>query len=164
MPNKYYYLVASLPYLQFNRPLPTSKDLFLSECRKWLSPKDLDIITKTNIKDFEIVTTDPEVMKNWKSFDIELRESLAGLRKERKASILEKKSTKGIYGEEDPLVLERKIEKKRWDYLDELELGNHFDMNIIIIYSLKLQILERLASFDMEKGRSRFESLCEVKI
>ena len=59
--------------------------------------------------------------------------------------------------------MEQMIERIRWNFLDSLESGNFFDLNFLVIYFLKIQILERLQSFDKEKGKKVFEAMCEVK-
>ena len=56
----------------------------------------------------------------------------------------------------------RRLERKRWDFLEEKECDYHFDIAALSLYYLRLQMLERLASFDKEKGRETFGGLCEV--
>ncbi len=67
-----------------------------------------------------------------------------------------------VFEEPTPLLMERKLEKKRWDFIEEKEFGRYFDINTLILYFLKLQILERLSLFEKEKGKARFERLSEV--
>ena len=50
----------------------------------------------------------------------------------------------------------------RWDYLADKELSFLFDINSLILYFLKLQILERIDSFDKDKGERFFYNICEV--
>ena len=58
----------------------------------------------------------------------------------------------------------KKMTDKEVDiFLEEKEFGYHFDMNTLMLYCLKLQILERLAAFEKEKGKTRFERLAEVR-
>ncbi len=162
MSNKYYYLVSSLPYLEFGKPSLLTREEFLSESRKWLSPPDFFMLSRLDIDEFDLETKDSDLVKEWKSFDLEFRKELAGIRKERKKSLLEGKPAKEILEEPDPLLLEIKIQKKRWEFLEEDEYKYHFDMNALILYFLKLQILEKLAIFEKEKGKEVFENLCEV--
>ena len=54
MPNKYYYLVASLAYLEFEKGLPVTREEFLSECGKWLTPVDFEKLAAIDINDFEM--------------------------------------------------------------------------------------------------------------
>jgi len=165
MANKYYYLVSSLPYLDFEKPLPITKETFLNESEKWLTQEDLKRLSEANIHELTIFPKDLETLKLWKTFDNELRKEIATIRK-RSLSQEEKESQPGfreIFGQANPLLMERSLERKRWDFLNGIEIDYHFDINILIIYFLKLQIIERLASFDKKKGMEIFENLCEVK-
>lgn len=164
MPNKYYYLVASLAYLEFEKAPPITKSEFLSECRKWLDAGDFKKLEEVNINNIEIRPEDLSILKEWKSFDLTLRKDLGEIRKMRKKSLHEKIPAwlMDVFEEPTPLLMERKLEKKRWDFIEEKEFGCHFDMNTLMLYFLKLQILERLAVFEKEKGKARFERLSEV--
>jgi hypothetical protein len=57
----------------------------------------------------------------------------------------------------NPLEAERLLNRARWQFLEELEVGHYFDVERLVIYSLKLQLLERIALHDQEKGREQFE-------
>lgn len=164
MPNKYYYLVASLAYLEFEKPLPISREEFLSECKKWLDESDFKKLVGISINDIEIRPEDPAIIKEWKSFDLTLRKDLGEIRRMRKKSLHERIPTRlmDVFDEPTPLLMERKLEKKRWDFIEEKEFGRHFDIDTLVLYFLKLQILERLAAFEEEKGKARFERLSEV--
>ncbi len=164
MPNKYYYLVASLAYLEFEKAPPITKSEFLSECRKWLDAGNLKRLAEVNINNIGINREDPAIIKEWKSFDLAFRKDLGEIREMRKKSLHETIPTRlmDVFEEPTPLLMERKLEKKKWDFIEEKEFGCHFDMNTLMLYFLKLQILERLAVFEKEKGKARFERLSEV--
>jgi len=164
MPNKYYYLVASLTYLEFEKAPPITKSEFLSECRKWLDAGDFKKLAEINISNIETNREDPAIIKEWKSFDLTLRRDLGEVRKMRKKSLRETIPNwlMDVFEEPTPLLMERKLEKKRWDFIEEKEFGYHFDINTLILYFLKLQILERLSVFEKEKGKARFERLSEI--
>lgn len=164
MANKYYYLTTVLPCLEFGEIFPITRQAFLDECRKWLIPPDFDRLKRVDADDFEAHPDDPSIVKEWKSFDLALREELAEIRKARKNAVRETKpiSYRDIFEGSTPLVMEKKIQKRKWDFIEEKEFGYHFDLNILILYFLKLQILERIAVFEEEKGTAVFEELCGV--
>ncbi len=58
------------------------------------------------------------------------------------------------FDKDDPLNLEETIDKIRFEQIDEMTLLLGFEVDKIFSYMIKLQILERWASFDQEKGRS----------
>lgn len=162
---EYYYLVASLPYLRFGHAPGISKDEFLSECKKWLDREDITDVASADVSDLKVRSGERFVVSEWKCFDLAMREELARIRLSAKEGTRGKVPLllKEIFEERTPLLAEGNIQKKRWDFLEELESGFHFDVNVLIIYCLKIQILERLSGFDKEKGRETFENLCEVK-
>lgn len=166
MSNKYYYLVSSLPYLTFGRRLPITRERFKAECEKWLIPRDLTTLLNLDKESLELTHKDKGLMRDWKEFDTSLKSALAEARNIRRLS-LEKRIpelAQDILGQETPLEMERHFEKNRWDFLDEKEIDYHFDLNWLIIYSLKLRIKERLTRFDKEKGFEIFDKVCEAKI
>ena len=63
-----------------------------------------------------------------------------------------------------PLDAERRLLRWKWDFLDETEHEHHFDLEFLIIYFLKLQILHRLVSFDAELGLHNYQNLCEAEV
>jgi len=59
----------------------------------------------------------------------------------------------------NPLEAESLLNRARWQFLEQLEVGHYFDVERLVVYSLKLQLLERIALYDREKGRERFEEI-----
>lgn len=164
MRNKYYYLVSSLPYLKFAHAGLIGIKVFLLECGKWLHEKDMQQLAAASINDFFVKADDAPVVKAWKNFDSDLRKELAAARENIKYNHHDKPGplAKIILEEAHPLLMEQAFERVRWNYLDQLEAGNFFDLNFLIVYFLKLQIIERLAMFDQKNGKEAFESMCEA--
>ena len=73
------------------------------------------------------------------------------------------KEIEGIIAQIDPLQREIMLAQKKITFLEDLEQGHDFDFEAVIVYYLKLVIMQRIQSFDKEKGRQVFEHLCEVK-
>jgi hypothetical protein len=63
------------------------------------------------------------------------------------------------FSQESPLQAEELLNRARWNFLDDLEVGHYFDIEMILVYALRLQILERKALFDEEKGREMFDKI-----
>jgi hypothetical protein len=164
MINKYYYLVSSLPYLKFDKASPISRDEFSIECKKWVAEKDMAGLSKASILDCEKRPDDIPIITTWKSLDCNLRAELAFARKNKRDNRNEKpgQSAKTVLEERNPLLMEQAFARIRWNLLDSLEAGNFFDLNFLIIYFLKIQILEKLQAFNKEKGEKMFEAMCEV--
>ncbi len=166
MQNKYYYLVSSLPLLQFDEKSGILKKEFLSECGKWLSPPEFNILKTVDIDSSKIPSNNKQILRQWKMFDSSLRDDLSKARQITQGAIDERlpASMLSVFNKETPFLMEKELARKQWVMLDELESGSYFDMNILIIYFLKLQILERFAAFNKDEGVRVFESACEVTI
>ncbi len=164
MQNRYYYLVSSLPHLEFGTKPVISKQAFFAECGKWLSQKDLNLLQTADKDILENTPAQPEVLKEWGRADKSLREDLSIAREAKKRSSSEKppEFAASIFDKENPLLMETEFERKRWAMLDELEFGCYFDVNILVIYLLKLKILERLGMFNKDEGIKAFDNACEV--
>ncbi|MEA3489600.1 MAG: DUF2764 family protein [Candidatus Omnitrophota bacterium] len=161
---EYYYLVASLSYLKFGGKPPIGRNEFIEQCRKWLRPADMGSLLSAEAGYQEISPGDIQIMKEWKSFNIGIRKELAEVRKAKKRSEAYKmpENLKRALEQETPLLMERELERIRWGFLEDKSAGQHFDINALILYYLKLQIQERLAGFDKDKGEKFFYEFCEV--
>lgn len=56
----------------------------------------------------------------------------------------------------NPLEVEIRMMELQWNQLEDLSLNHHFDLDILLIYKLKLQILIRWWNFSSEKGMNIF--------
>ncbi len=161
--DKYYYFVAQLPFLTFNEPSSIDKEQFLAEAKKWLSNKDFSILSPVSINDFYSQDQDPVVLKTYKDFELTLREALASLRKLNTNQELKLSVDLSLnLAEGNPLEVEVKLLSLRWQFIENLESGHIFDLEALILYFLKLQILKRLFTFNKEAGTAVFDKLSEV--
>jgi hypothetical protein len=116
----------------------------------------------------------PEVVVRWQRFERGLRNELVKIRAAQKAvdpadyirrddagnddtdRIGLTEAAREAYGEESPLSGEYALNRLRWAYLDELEVGHYFDLDRVIIYYLRLQILARKRMFNRDDGERVF--------
>ena len=170
---EYYYLVATLPLLEFGMRMPISYEDFLSSCREQLSSKDFEIIKRTNIAPTEEAKDPCFTLRQWKGFDITLRNELSRYRASKKSKdtaayirgedyldpILATEAHWAI-NEKSPLEAERFLDRFRWERIEELEREHYFDIDYLIAYALKLQILRRWQRIvDSEGGRRVLQDL-----
>jgi hypothetical protein len=66
---------------------------------------------------------------------------------------------KAAFEMHDPLEAAIYIDKARWGALDAMVGLNHFGVNNVFAYLLKLQLLERRHCFDAEKGSAEYRKL-----
>lgn len=122
---------------------------------------------------FLLKETNSEVLKKWRDFDIALRNELVRVRAARKKVDPLKYLRHDGYSQpqivhiasvslRNPLILEaeKALDLERWRLLDELSYGRYFDFDTLVIYALKLLILERWAKIGVaDKERIMQETL-----
>ncbi|MFH1413583.1 MAG: DUF2764 family protein [Candidatus Omnitrophota bacterium] len=154
MPTFYTYLISSLPMLHFGAKPPFAFDKFLEICQDKIPQEEIDIIKQAC---FGLDYQAPRpTLGEWYVFDTALRNELVKIRAAHKhidplkyirtdeyssPSIAHIASS--AYRTLSVLESERILDQARWQRLDELSLGHYFDLDFLIIYALKLQILER---------------------
>lgn len=60
---------------------------------------------------------------------------------------------------EDLLEREKRIDKLRWDWLEEQNFFNYFTVECLFVFLQKLGMLERWISLDKDKGNQKFRSI-----
>ena len=161
--DKYYYLVAQLPFLKFNEGTYLNKSSFLEEAKKWLSIRAFLILSSVDIDDFDAKPQDIETLREYKNFERTLREELVLIRRSSQAAANNFFIyIKGDYLEGNPLEVEKNLLHLRWEFIEQRQKDHYFDLDFLVFYFLKLQIIERLLTFDKEEGTKIFDSLCEV--
>ena len=170
----YYYTVASLPMLFYDQDLPLSRESFLDMCERELTMADLHTLRNTSLSEPGSAGGTCPAPRQWRTWERGLRNELVVLRAHRKGLDPEKylRENPDVFGisgiardafdQHSPLMGEDVLDRARWLLLDELETGHYFDLEKLVVYFLKLQILERKALLDREKGAARFETVIET--
>lgn len=164
--DKYIYFVSQLPAQVFNQDPLISVENFLIEAEKWLSEKDLAILSAVAMDNLESRDDDPDILKRYKTYETDFRNELVRWRKTRESDQEYKPRLFSVAAlkEGTPLDAERRLMHWKWAFLDDYEHDHHFDLEFLIIYYLKLQILHRLASFNTELGLQNYHTLCEAEV
>lgn len=152
----YTYLISSLPALHFGVRAPFSFEKLLVYCREFIPEAGLEILKRVSIAgDYTGASAHP-ALKKWEDFDTTLRNELVKVRASRKhispARYLRREEFAepnithlAMSAHRNPSILEAEklLDEQRWRALDEFSLGHYFDLDFLIIYALKLLILER---------------------
>jgi hypothetical protein len=175
--SKYYYFMATLPALQASAAAPPfSHAVFLEKAAAALSAKDFALLSCANpgMPADGVVPAGLEsskLLRRYHHWDLSLRNELARLRAGRMQKPFDKylrpaeleydgvKAAQAAFQAEDPLQGELVIERERWNFLEMLAVNKYFDIEYIIAYSLLLQVLERRARFDIEKGNEGYRTV-----
>lgn len=167
----YYYLVASFPLLFYETERILSHQEFLDLCRQHITHRHYQLLSRASTSDLRPTTPSCRTLDLWREWETTLRNELAALRGKKKGVeteaylvgspgiITAQRFAREAFGQESPLQAEELLNRARWSYLDELEVGHYFDIEKILVYALRLQILQRKALFDEEKGREMFAEI-----
>ncbi len=171
MKEHYYYVISSLPYLSLNDELPIRKIDFLSVCKENLKTTDFEMLRSIDLFEADQDKAPLDIIRCFFRWDRGVRNALVKLRAERlgldpvdfirgdMSDHLTGHFAEEAFNADSPLIAENILNKARWKYLDELEFGHYFDLEILVIFFIKLQILERISSFDADQGRERLNAI-----
>jgi hypothetical protein len=184
--SQYYYTIASLPFLDFDSDPPFTGDEFLMACKNECNKQDFSLLQKTSL----IPPDSPATLfnDNWGSAKLNTGQSLVDRfytweRSLRNELVLLRAKKKGIdpdkyvqegevrlepvqvarsaFMNESPLAAEKILNKARWAYLDQLEVGHYFDLEKLLVYKLKLKILEQKAKANIDRGREMYNTIIQ---
>jgi hypothetical protein len=163
----YYYLVSTLPSLRWEDEAPFSCDEFLLMCKGNISEKDYNIIEET----FSGKSTSSKYVKEWQAFQTMVKREMADQRS-KKLNIAGDKyknsgdkeyriveSVRNALAAPNALEGELLIMQLYWKYLDDESASHVFDLEGLLGFSIKLQLLERKSRFDKVEGNEEFVSL-----
>lgn len=171
---EYYYILSSLPMLDFYGKFSLPYPEFVAQCTPWLSSRDFlqFQLARIDIENIPPERVDNELLNRWISFENTLRNELVKIRS-KALQIPEEKYLRSesafdpgarplvhqAIDEPSPHKTEIELLKIRWNFLTHYEAGHYFDLTALIIYGLKLQLLGRIQNFEKEKGQQILEQL-----
>ena len=157
MPAYYTYLISSLPMLSFSAKLPFSLEDFFTKCANLVPQQEIELLRKlASQEDYLFNSQNLDTFKQWVGFEIALRNELVRARAGRKkidplkfirpadspsADIVHVAMV--AYRSASILEAEKILDQARWEFLETLSFGHYFDIDYLLIYVLKLKILER---------------------
>jgi hypothetical protein len=172
MKNSYYYLIASLPMLQFEMKLPFYFESFLEKCRSELRQNDINILARASIEPSIDIDDRLPLLREWKSFNRSLRNELARTRAVKKGKDPDKylRGNGGVdpfiaplvhwaVNQDSPMEAELYLDKIRWEKIEELKTGHYFDIEYLTAYGLQIKILERWHRVNSGEGAKVLERL-----
>ena len=157
--------------LNYHESLPFLPEMFLENCKEKLSPADYELVLRSKLDNFEFNEEKSKILKKWIVWEINLRNELVKLRAKKlgidsNKYLEESPEIFGLreialesYNHSNPLIGEEILDKARWNFLDSIEACYFFELEKLIIYSLKLQLINKKIKMDKEKGEEVFNSL-----
>ena len=164
----YYYFVATLPALAFDRAAPWSREEFIENSAPWISETDL-LVLRAAYEGGDEIALHPAGAA-WREWDEGFRNAIAAARAQRQnkdagqyqrgTAIVDgytRAAVQDLVKGEDPLKLERGLDEARWAYLDELSATHIFDFYAVFSYFQKLGILERWTAMNEKEGMATLD-------
>lgn len=153
------YLMTGLPSLTFGQVPPITMSEFYHDAKNQLSSAHFNMLESADLQamDEKLV---PSRISGLSTLFREIGHDLTEVRHARtqnRQPRLERLPLGTLTG--NPLEREKKILQYEWEELDTIEAGKTFTMTEVIVYKLKLQILIRLHSFNVEKGAQVLASI-----
>ncbi len=148
-----------------------TEEEFLSTCETTISEKDFEDLKASLLLPIQGAVVSDPLLKGWYDWENTLRCELVKLRAAKKGTDAEKYITdnpgeaglaevaREAFNQSSPLESEKVLDRARWEYLDMLEAGHLFDIGKLIIYYLKLQLLNRRALLNREIGQQEYEKI-----
>jgi hypothetical protein len=157
-------MIAQLPALVFDKPSYMTVSLFMEEAGKWMSRRDLKKMTSVELMDPTVSKNHSETIRRVQQFESRLRQELAEWRQAAKNGGEAKPESfpVSVLKEGNPLQVEKKLLHLRWQFIENMEPDHHFDLDFLMLYYLKLQILRKLSEYDKDKGMERFQQISKV--
>ena len=159
----YYYLIASLPELRADGDMPLTYDEFLSCCQSNVSDAQYQLL-----EDLTLSSTEGPLVDEWAKFYGMLTKELNYQRSMNlgksyssaydKDGIIAQVASSALAAK-NPLEAERILLEYEFENLDSLVGLHMFDDHVLYGYALKLKLLERLTTFEQDKGKAEFQTL-----
>ncbi len=169
----YYYFGASLPVLTFAGKLPFTVAEFLEDAQRQLTPGDARLLS--GLLSGDHITTGNSVLQKVFEFERSLcnhvavfraqknnRDPQTVIRGEHVVNPEMVQLVKSAADAADPLDGEKKISRARWKFYDNLMVGEFYTPAFILLYGLKLKIVERYHHIASPKGREKYEELKKI--
>jgi len=163
--SEYPYLAALLPMLSFGDTDFPSSERFLAEAEKWLDEEEFAVLSGAGIGDHTSTDHPLELVAEYCRLEHRVRCDIAAYIESKRAGHEHKTNAfpTSYLKDTTPLEAEQRLLRLRWDYIAAQLNTHHADLHALIVYRLKIQILERLAAFDPDRGDDRFMELTDVE-
>ena len=166
------YYISSLPMLKWGEKPSTAYCDFMEQTRLLLGD---DVAKRLSALQLVPQRCDDAIGRAWAEFETFLRNvtSVARQAKLRRAERFTAKETRfsSVLTEhrlqeimQMPSALEREmqLDKVRWDFLEGLAVGHRADMAGLEIYALKLLLLEKIHSRQLQAGQELFSQMVDA--
>jgi len=169
--SEYFYLASSLPELKTDQNVPISTSEFLETCGRLMKASDFQLLQSAKLSGFNEEPSENSLLAKWQAFEYGIRNELVRLRSKklsldpephlRRAFMNPQMAAlaREIFEEPSPLQAEQRYIRSLWAVLEELQACQSFNLEFLLIYYLKLQLLERSDLIGFNTGKQQLESI-----
>lgn len=171
----YYYLLSSMPYLQFDRVPPLTEQEFKEKGQELLKPSDFQELN--SLLNYNPDACTSKFAAKWFALETQMRNTLVRARAHKAGlepadflhthagyTVFVEKIVKDALGQDNPLNMERELDRGRWQLLAELALQDYFGLQAVLCFGLQLKILHRWASIKKEPGRQNLKQIVKSNL
>ncbi len=176
MNEAYYYFTATLPYLDFDS-IPTMPDeAFLAECERLLTEDDFFVV-QGFLSQREKLNSHNDTVNALAQYNRDFQNEIVwfrtqkvhkdsgdAMRKTRAGSLNIVETIQQASKIPNLLEAEKFLDKTRWQNWDHFLMGRQGGLESIIVYGLKLKILNRYKEINSPKGREIFEKIKHMEM
>ena len=180
MATDFFYFLSTLPLLKLSgEGAPTAAE-FLKNCRERLAPAEAALVERLRL----VPPAAPEAadlkepaVRGWYAWQTAMRNCIAARRaRARKADAAAwrrqedgdftgdvKRLEALLEGAKDARERQEGWEALQWERLEALEGGEYFNFQLVVVYALKVLLLEERRGRSAAAGRARFEELVSAR-
>ncbi|MBR4125230.1 MAG: DUF2764 family protein [Victivallales bacterium] len=176
-----FYFISTLPSLKNTGEGAPRLAEFRSACRGALTERQCAVLENASLCPPATQTTGDEgnaVLREWYSWQTAMRNAIAAFRAkavkadpkayQREAEVTnhtgDLRRLAGVLEEKTAWRREQGWEALQWSKLDELEPSMHFCFDALVVYALKLQLLETRRRYSSEIGQAVFEEIIKARL
>ncbi|UER67306.1 DUF2764 family protein [Borrelia sp. BU AG58] len=171
MLSPYYYVISTLPYLDIRSGKVWSVSDFFKNVEIALDQEDF--IFLKNLTETGVLRGSLGVIDCFLDFEEQMKYALAYIRAERlgfpRDVYLESSYfsnyflgvLKVVCLKENPFEVELGLDLLKWQFLTDLEVGNEFNFEKLVVYFLKLMLVSRRSLFVEKVGERNFVDICQ---
>ena len=167
--------ISSLPMLTWGEKPKLEYQAFIAQCQELLGKAVAERLARFQLTPSSGTPVD-SIESSWREFETFLRNVTAQLRQAkirrggeryenhatRYFSVLSEHRLQEIMQAASPLERESQMDRIRWEYLDSLSVGHRADVEGLELYALRLLLLEKMHSRQLQEGQRLFSELVEI--
>ena len=169
------YFISSLPMLLWGEKPRLEYAAFISQCRELLDKSIAERVQHLQLLPGNEASQDT-IATAWREFETFLRNVTSQIRQAkyrrggerfenhatRYFSVLSEHRLQEIMQLTSPVERESQLDRIRWEFLDTLSVGHRADIEGLELYALRLMLLEKIHSRQLQAGKELFTEMVDA--